>query len=337
MSAPDNQRNNHDGSQVSRLLELDGLRALSISLVLGAHLLPLGPKILRLNEAAGAMGMSLFFSLSGFLIASRLLTSPTIKDFLVRRGARILPLTYLYLFLVAALYDGNAVKALWSALFVINYKTEYLTGLTAHLWSLCVEVQFYIALALIVLATGRRGVWLVWPFCIIITLLRVDAGAFIDIRTHLRVDEILAGSCVACIFHKFGKHNSTLPSGVLALTALFWGLCSHPLSGALQYARPYASALVLAATIWTGPSVVKSLLMSRPARYIAEISYALYVIHPATAFGWMNEGTIEVRYLIKRPISFLVTFILAHISTFYWEKMWTNWAKAWLARRKVIR
>ena len=56
-----------------RLPALDGLRAISILLVLACHMLPLGPKVLQLNEAAGAMGMSLFFALSGFLIVSGLI------------------------------------------------------------------------------------------------------------------------------------------------------------------------------------------------------------------------------------------------------------------------
>src|SRR5260370_7518042 len=75
---------------------LDGLRAISILLVLACHLLPLGPKVLRLNETAGAMGMSLFFALSGFLITSGLMKNPQIFEFLVRRLSRILPLAYAY-------------------------------------------------------------------------------------------------------------------------------------------------------------------------------------------------------------------------------------------------
>lgn len=319
-----------------RLAELDGLRAISILLVLGAHFLPLGPKILQLNSAAGAMGMSLFFALSGFLIASRLLASSEIIDFVTRRAARILPLVYLYLVLLLVFFNEDVWKMLWSAAFVVNYKTQYLGGLNAHLWSLCVEVQFYVAIALTVFALGSRGVWLVWPVCLAVTLLRIDAGALIDIRTHLRVDEILAGAGIACIFHKFGKSRITLPIAALPLAALLWFFCSLPQMGPLQYARPYASALVLAAAIWTTPAGhIKPILTSRPARYVAEISYALYIFHPATAFGWMNEGSVEVRYLLKRPFSFVATFILAHLSTFYWEKMWTNWAKEWFARRSV--
>jgi peptidoglycan/LPS O-acetylase OafA/YrhL len=44
-----------------RLFELDGLRAISILLVLSAHMLHLGSKFLHLNDMSGAMGMSLFF------------------------------------------------------------------------------------------------------------------------------------------------------------------------------------------------------------------------------------------------------------------------------------
>jgi peptidoglycan/LPS O-acetylase OafA/YrhL len=323
------------GHHQGRLAELDGLRAISILLVLAAHFLPLGPKFLQLNSAAGGMGMSLFFALSGFLIASRLLVSPAIIDFITRRAARILPLVYLYLVLLLVFFNEDVWKMLWSAAFIVNYKTQYLGGLNAHLWSLCVEVQFYIAIAVTVLVLGRKGIWLVWPVCLVVTLLRIDAGAVIDIRTHLRVDEILAGAGIACIFQKFGKRSLTLPIAALPFAALLWFLCSLPQLGPLQYARPYASVLVLAAAIWTTPAGhIKAILASRPARYVAEISYALYIFHPATAFGWMNERSVEVRYLLKRPFSLLATFILAHLSTFYWEKMWTNWAKAWLVRRK---
>ena len=50
-----------------RLPVLDGLRAISILLVLAAHMVPVGPSVLGLNYTVGAMGMSLFFALSGFL------------------------------------------------------------------------------------------------------------------------------------------------------------------------------------------------------------------------------------------------------------------------------
>src|ERR1700692_4978158 len=84
---------------------LDGLRAISILLVLACHLLPLGPKVLRLNETAGAMGMSLFFALSGFLITTGLIKNPDIHEFMVRRLARILPLAYAFTIVVFLIFS----------------------------------------------------------------------------------------------------------------------------------------------------------------------------------------------------------------------------------------
>ncbi|RZA12642.1 MAG: acyltransferase, partial [Proteobacteria bacterium] len=57
---------------VNRLEILDGWRGLSILFVMASHMLPLGPKVWELNVAAGSIGMSLFFTLSGFLITSTL-------------------------------------------------------------------------------------------------------------------------------------------------------------------------------------------------------------------------------------------------------------------------
>ena len=79
-----------------RLPTLDGL--ISILLVLAAHMVPVGPRVLGLNYSVGAMGMSLFFALCGFLITSTLIHNPDILEFLVKRLARIVPLAYAYTF-----------------------------------------------------------------------------------------------------------------------------------------------------------------------------------------------------------------------------------------------
>jgi len=144
---------------------LDGLRAISILLVLADHLLPLGPKILQLNGTAGSMGMSLFFALSGFLITSGLIRNPNISEFMARRLARILPLAYVYTMVVFLVLSFDPKALLWTNLFVVNYLTQYLNGWNAHFWSLCVEMHFYIAIGLIFWVFGKRGLWVVFPAC----------------------------------------------------------------------------------------------------------------------------------------------------------------------------
>lgn len=316
----------------NRFPVLDGLRAISILLVLACHLLPLGPKALRLNETAGAMGMSLFFALSGFLITSGLIRNSDVREFLVRRLARILPLAYMYSAVVFLLLTFNPGSLLWTNTFLVNYLPEYLNGWNAHFWSLCVEMQFYLVIAFVVLVGGRKAIWIVWPACLAITMVRFHAGAFIDIRTHLRVDEILSGACVATLYSS--RATFRVFPGAMVVAACLWAVSAWPPTEELQYFRPYTTALLLMASLHYGAATPKTLLASAPLRYIATISYALYVIHPATAYGWMNEGGIVTKYLLKRPISFVLTFFLAHLSTFYWEKRWQTAARRWIKKHR---
>ncbi len=324
-------------AKANRLPVLDGLRAVSILLVLAAHMLPLGPKFLRLNETAGAMGMSLFFALSGFLIASLLLQNDDVVEFLVKRLLRILPLAYAYAVIVFLLVQYDPASMFWTASLVENYFSTHLNGFNSHFWSLCVEMHFYFFIAMVVLAIGRKGVWIVWPACLIVTMIRISQVAYIDIQTHLRVDEILAGSCVATVFNRSWHGKSTLVYTMVGLAALLLFVSSSPSTGWLQYLRPYASALLLAGVLCHNATYLSALLSSAPMRYIATISYSLYVIHQATIQGWWNEGTVFDRYVLKRPISFAATFFLAHLSTFYWERLWLSAGRQFLAHRRQRR
>lgn len=310
---------------------LDGLRAISICLVLATHLLPLGPKALHLNSTAGPMGMSLFFVLSGYLIVSTLRSAP-IPEFIVKRLARILPLAYLYILLVFIL-GGLSKQALPYHLgFVVNYRPDQMTPVTEHLWSLCVEVHFYVFVTLLAVG-GRKAFVLVWPCCLAITAIRVREGAYIDVPTHLRVDEILAGACIATLpMRRFRAFAAPLVIWVLAVGA--WFGTSHPDSGWVQYLRPYAAAFLLAATLAQPPNRLTAVLSGRALRYIAAASYALYVFHPLAAHGWWNYGSVWQRYLLKRPLGFALTLAAAHISTFYWEAIWIQAAKRWGRSRR---
>jgi peptidoglycan/LPS O-acetylase OafA/YrhL len=321
----------------TRLPALDGLRAISILLVLGAHLLPLGPKVLQLNHAAGAMGMSLFFALSGFLIVTTLRQNSDAFEFAVRRMARILPLAYLYLLIASVLLQFDPDALLGSAVFLLNYYPEYMTLNNGHFWSLCVEVHFYIAMALLIFAVGPKAIWIIWPACLIVTGLRIHEGAYLNILTHLRVDEILAGACVATLYRPNwnGAVRRALP--LVGLAVVLWFVSALPYSGFFQYLRPYATAAVLVAILCSGDLRLAGLLASWPMRYVASTSYALYVLHPLVAYGWWNDGSVFERYLLKRPLGLMITFIAAHLSTFYWERRWSSAARNWLEARRTRR
>ena len=303
------------------LRSLDGWRGISILCVLAAHLLPLGPKAWHLNEMVAPVGMALFFTLSGFLITRYLLERDSVIDFLIRRFFRIVPLAWVAMVIVLAMAAAPKSAYLPHFLFYANLPPQSLTEIGSHLWSLCVEVQFYVGIALVVSLLGRRGLHLLPIICVAVTLHRVSAQAHIDIVTWRRVDEILAGGILAMAHLKqFGERPRQLlrwlnPYVFLVLLAV----ASHPASGFMNYLRPYFAALLVGATLLNPPLRLGSLLENRALRYIATVSFALYVIHHPLVFTWLGSGDTLARYL-KRPLLFAATFGLAHVSTFYFEQ-----------------
>jgi peptidoglycan/LPS O-acetylase OafA/YrhL len=231
---------------------LDGWRGLSILIVLFAHLLPLGPKTWQLNQTAGPLGMSLFFTLSGFLITNFLLKKQNVLDFLIRRLFRIVPLAWLYIVIVLFLAESDINHYLAHFFFYANWPPMQLTSVTSHLWSLCVEMQFYIGIAFLVLLLKGRGLLLIPVLCLIVTLYRAHDGVHVAINTWYRVDEILAGGVLALSFNdKLGEYPKKFLGWInqWILIALLLLSC-HPESGFMNYFRPYLAAMLVGSTLF---------------------------------------------------------------------------------------
>jgi peptidoglycan/LPS O-acetylase OafA/YrhL len=312
---------------------LDGWRGISISCVLAGHMLPLGPKVLGLNGMVATAGMALFFFLSGFLIVSILSRNDNVLSFLVRRVCRIVPLAWAVL--IVLLFFAGASVEIWKAnlFFYANLPLAsvpdisgaplYFFEYNGHFWSLCVEMQFYAAIALLVALAGRRGLTVVPIACIIVTTARIVYGAHITIVTWFRIDEILVGGCVALALgsQRLAKLTARLPAITPIVVAPLLLLSGDERFGPLSYARPYFAALLIGSTILRPDDMLQRLLCGRALAYLAKISYALYVIHPVTELGWLGEGDVSVRYT-KRIGSFFLSFLFAHLSTNYYEKYW---------------
>ena len=318
-----------------RLKMLDGWRALSILAVLAAHMLPLGKKSWGLNEGAATFGMVMFFNLSGFLIVSILQRDDNIGRFLVRRLSRILPLAWTVLAVTLPWQQVGAPIWVANLLFYANLPPFPLAPWSGHFWSLGVEMQFYLAIALTVLILGRRGLWLVPVAALAVTAYRIMTGTEVSIVTWLRADEILAGGILAGVVHgtnrRWYKWLSQLPFWVVAIFAVLSALPSFVW---LDYARPYLVATMIGITIVRPVAGISPLLASRPAAYIATISYALYIIHPFTMLGWLGSGIGWTKYF-KRPLCFGLSFGLAHFSTFRFEKIFIAWGRRF-GRRIVV-
>lgn len=317
-----------------RFPALDGWRAISILLVLGGHLFPLGPKAYLVNAGIAALGMAIFFTLSGFLITTTLLYRPSVSEFLIRRLCRIVPLAWL--FTVIALTIAHAPPSLYLAqlFFYSNLPPFWLTEFTGHLWSLCVEMQFYIAIAAIFFFFGRRGLWSIPVLCLLVTANRIQQHELVSIVTSVRVDEILAGGTLALVcntphlpwIRKFLTWVSPLALLPFAIAA------SNTLSGELDYLRPYLVASMVGSTLFyiKKPAVTRHLEIKWLA-YVAAISYALYILHPIVGWGWLGSGSKAIKYA-KRIPELVAVFGLAHLSTFYFEDFWIRKGKYWSRR-----
>lgn len=163
-------------ASLARIPSLDGLRALSIFLVVALHTLQrysISHHISRVWYAIfnGETGVFIFFEISGFLITSLLLQehekrgSISLRGFYLRRAFRILPPLYLYIGVIVMLgLAGRLILTrvdVVSALFFFhNIKGTDVMWSLEHLWSISVEEQFY----------------LVWPFLLVYCLRRPGHG-----------------------------------------------------------------------------------------------------------------------------------------------------------------
>ena len=206
-----------------RLPGLDGLRGLAVAWVLAFHL---WPDVVR----GGWLGVGLFFTLSGYLIAGLLDTEVTttgrlrLGRFMARRVRRLLPaalVTIAATLALTAILDDQplrtiGVDALTAALNVFNWHAsldevgyagifEAAPEPLAHFWSLAIEEQFYLvfpaAVALTrrpgrvvcaMAAVGLVGVWLWWG----------STDAYV--ATPVRALEIAAGAGLAVAQARFG-------------------------------------------------------------------------------------------------------------------------------------
>jgi peptidoglycan/LPS O-acetylase OafA/YrhL len=163
-------------SAAGRIPGLDGLRAVSILLVLIGHAattLPANEPIQALVPYLGntTLGVTTFFVISGFLITSLLRRewerSGTIglRAFYIRRVFRIFPAFYAFLAVVAMLRAAGWIHTTpaditVAATFLTNYKhvlpipTNDDYWFVGHFWTLSLEEQFYLFWPVTILAAG---------------------------------------------------------------------------------------------------------------------------------------------------------------------------------------
>lgn len=152
---------------------LDGIRGLAILMVIASHVLYVNPsaslplRFLFGLFGSGALGVTVFFCLSGFLISlpfwNRKFNGDTVipPNYMSRRFWKIYPPLLLSILLLTPVYiavNGNAAGYWEAALKWITGGSVFMPVpgiLNPVMWSLIVEVHFYAMLPLLFLAFRR--------------------------------------------------------------------------------------------------------------------------------------------------------------------------------------
>jgi peptidoglycan/LPS O-acetylase OafA/YrhL len=234
----------------ARLGGLDGLRGIALIAVLFGHFGQLdmaGGLFDRVIRNGGGFGVVLFFVLSGFLITHLLLREEanrgaiSLAKFYARRAVRILPPLFLYLagLLGLTLLGVVAVPMedlLAGVFFVRNYLGSA-TGESAHLWSLSVEEQFYLAWPFLLVLLGMR--WRIVLVAAAVVVLPVwmdlvyrfaESHAAVNFfRTDLRLFPLMVGVLLALTWSsRTGRKYLTAPlltsTWVASVTVVILGL-----------------------------------------------------------------------------------------------------------------
>lgn len=332
-----------------RLAGLDGIRAISILLVLAFHCSEtigfpsLGP--LDIFVRNGGFGVEMFFVLSGFLITTLLLKeeqrygSVSIVSFYARRALRILPPALFYLLVMLLLgFAGLTGVTLEEFAKAASFARNYLPGTweTGHFWSLAVEEQFYF----------------VWPFLLILipgsarvpfSITGVLAAPFwryanlkwqwVDnpFRFDLHYDAMLLGCLLAFLradpkalifLRKPVLQSWLVPVGVVVA---FVGLHQPHLPGVLFTFRQTLLIVSVGLFINYGVDVTGSLvgriLNSRPVVWCGTLSYSLYLWQQL--FCWRHAVHPEIAPALgiqQFPLNLFMSVGMAVVSFYAVEK-----------------
>ena len=365
-----------------RNYKIDILRGVSILLVLIHHFnipyklydtflgIPIaGESLSTLIARNGNYGVTMFFVISGFLITqhtlqrSGSLAQINLKDFYIRRIARIIPCLVLLVLMVTILgalglrpfmnqapngvdvpYAVTVLSAFsfWMNILIIEYGwVNYALGV---LWSLSVEEVFYLAFPILCLVLGR-GKWFIVFLLLIIAYapyfralhFAEESGAYL-----YHYFSSFDGIAIGCLTAMYAQHfkGAIYNPKVIVAVAVF-------LMTALYFYAPIKEvstwgisifALLTALLIFCFAQNPKGEPFSYAARglvWIGQRSYEMYLFH-LIVLGLMKvvyfpKETLAAEKLILLPVYFIAVFILSWaIEKYYSTPLNIKIRQAWI-------
>lgn len=320
---------------------LDGLRGISILLVLAAHSartrdFPLPAAVSQALTHVGALGVSMFFVISGFLI-TLLLTreyaqrgSISLRHFYLRRGFRIVPAYLAYLLVILVLSSGDHIRLTGKDWLIVLTYTGSIFPIhiweLVHTWSLAIEEQFYLIWPFLMVLLNRRQAGSIAAGCAVLTLLarvfclRYCGGIEVDYFTLTRMDCIALGCLLAIAVtepslwkvRRFLSQGGVWP-GIFAAAGL-----------ALSFALAEREVSHLVLHDWPSPAFL-DVIHYRYA-IVANTVNALLICTIIWSFC-RHRQSWPGRLLETRPI--VVLGVMSY-SVYLWQQLFLNWShKGW--------
>lgn len=327
-----------------RIPSLDGIRALSIGLVLLAHA-GLGHVI------PGGFGVTVFFFLSGYLITYLLRQehqargSVNLKSFYLRRIFRLLPALYFVLTLNAALgllgvLPHNMSTGVVAAQYLhltnyvhIYHGTNGMVPATGVLWSLAVEEHFYLLYPLLLIValrmTHTKPVVVLSSICLLVLVWRLSLvglamvpDSYTYMATDARIDSILFG-CILGLIHSspttrvFEKLSDVHLKSLFLFAVLV--LCCTFLYREAFFRETWRYSVQGLALMPMFHCAIKFsqwplfFVLNTPIfRWLGDISYSLYLVHSVCFFfvkEWLGSSLV-LNLVIGVPLSLLVAHVV---------------------------
>jgi peptidoglycan/LPS O-acetylase OafA/YrhL len=356
-----------DQAGEKRSSAVESLRALAALAVLEGHVYGIshgyGAAVYATYPArilfGGGFGVFLFFALTGFLLyrpfARRDFAggdSVRLGRYAANRAFRILPLYYVVLVAYILIADkGGSLGTWWRSLFLLeNFFPHTLSQVDGVMWSLVVEVHFYLLLPLIAWALARLSarsprraavaLVVVGVAAAVVRIVMVTKAHPVDIRWEYSLPGTFVFFVPGMLLALVDARWTTLRSKITGLAShgSLWAAASVPFWLAVLY-RYNLDLLLVPATFLTVGAIALPLrrgalhrfLEWRPLAALGVTSYSLYLLHfpIVNAFGtasWAPHG-----YLGLLVLCLVVCCALALVSYRVVEAPFLRLRRAWSA------
>jgi len=293
--------------------ELDGLRAIAVSIVVLAH-------YHLLLYVPGGFGVTLFFFLSGYLITTlfyaeyALNRRISVPQFYVRRWLRLTPSLVISIVLGVALFPitrvavgGTPVPAgtIFAAMLYYTNYYDLAWGLEPSrvipfgiCWSLAVEEHFYLIWPWVMRRTihdPHRLALIVMLLCTAVMLWRCIARfafsvpvEYTGFATDCRIDSILYGALLRILFQtawasavvRVARMRACRIIAALALLLAFI-IRNDDFRETVRYSIQGIALMPLFTAVLADPptTLARRALASRPMVLVGRLSYSIYLFH----------------------------------------------------------